>query len=82
MKVQDLIGAPHPLEKAGGDFAFGNSLDVATALGLQANGKTVVAANAMDAFALARFEGWAVLPTYLPVIVRTSEPHADVRKEG
>lgn len=50
------------------DFAGGT--DVGMAIGLQTNGKIVVAGYTMDTFALARYEGWDVLTTYLPVIMQ------------
>ena len=56
---------------------FSASTDVGTAIGLQPNGKIVVAGYAADTVALARYEGWdRVLATYLPVIMQTSEHHA------
>jgi hypothetical protein len=51
---------------------FSETIDAGAAIGLQPNGKIVVAGWAADTFALARYEGWDVLPTYLPVIMRAS----------
>ena len=70
-------GAPDETFGSGGivatDFAGGQ--DVGRAIALQPIGKIVVAGTTADTFALARYAGWEVFPTYLPVIAQATGQH-------
>jgi uncharacterized delta-60 repeat protein len=67
---------------AGGVVAtdFSGGLDVGRAIALQSNGRIIVAGSTADTFALARYEGWDVVNTYLPMITQAAGQHVGLSK--